>query len=324
MKKRINFLNNNVTKGDLTLDEAFQKFINHKIALSKAEETIKYYTERFAKFTLYIDKTTSLKHVHEITYDEVEGYITYMRKQNHAIANTTINNHLRAIRCVLYWLMEKGHVQYFKILLTSAKNKPKDGYTHVEQEKLLKKPDVKKCGFPEYRNWVIICHLLASGNRSRTVRGIKIKDVDLTSRIIMLTEVKNDEIYEMPIAGEYYPILAEYMSIRKGEPDDYLFCSQYGTQLTAGGLRAIMRKYNLKHGVDTTSLHRFRNSFAKNWIISGGSRTKLQYALGHKTPNQVDEYVKMYGRELTDDFSKYTPLANFKGKIDKRKINTKK
>ena len=324
MKKRIHFFSNSSVRESLTLEEGFAKFINHKIALSKAEETIKYYVERFAKFSSYIVNTTGIKFVHEITEEEVVGYITYMREQKYDIANTTINNHLRAIRCTLYYLMEKGYMPYFKVLLTKAKRKPKEGYSHEEQAKLLKKPDIKKCGFPEYRNWVIVCHLLASGNRSRTIRGIKNRDVDLASRVIMLTEVKNDEIYEIPITGVYYPILVEYMSIRKGEPEDYLFCSQYGTQLTSGGLRAVMRKYNLKHGVDTTSLHRFRNSFAKNWIISGGSTKKLQYALGHSNSKMVDEYLKIYGRELTDDYSKHTPLANFKGKIDRRKMDIKK
>jgi len=324
LKKRINFLGNGTVKEILTLEEGFEKFINHKIALNKADDTIKYYRERFAKFSLYIANTTSIKYADEITDETVDNYIVYMKKQKRDIANTTINNHLRAVRCVLYYLMEKGYMPYFKVLLTKAKSKPKDGYSHEEQERLLKKPDIKKCTFPEYRNWVIICHLLASGNRSRTIRGIKIKDVDLISRVIMLTEVKNDEIYEIPITGEYFPILSEYISIRKGEPEDYLFCSQYGTQLTAGGLRAVMRKYNLKKGVDITSLHRFRNSFAKNWILSGGSAKKLQYALGHSNSHMVDEYLKMYGRELTDDYSKHTPLSNFKGKIDKRKMDIKK
>ena len=322
--RRINFMNNGTVKESLTLEEGFEKFINYKMALSLSDYTIKYYTERFDKFSLYIKDTTPIKYVHEITEDEVINYIAYKRDKNPNLSNNTINNNLRAIRCVLYYLMEKRHMGFFKIQLTKSKKKPKDGYTHEEQEKLLKKPDINKCGFPEYRNWVIICHLLASGNRSRTIRGIKIKDVDLKRRVIMLTEVKNDEIYEMPITSEYYPILVEYMGIRRGEPEDYLFCNQYGNQLTAGGLRAVMRRYHLKHGVDTTSLHRFRNSFAKNWVISGGCSKKLQHALGHSDPKMVDEYISMYGRELKDDFSKYTPLSNFKGQIDKRKMSITK
>ena len=85
----------------------------------------------------------------------------------------------------------------------------------------------------------------------------------------------------MPISNEYYPILSEYMEVRKGEPDEYLFCNQFGHQMTAGGLRAVMRTYNIRHGVNKTSLHRFRHTFAKNWILEGGSSKKLQYALGH-------------------------------------------
>lgn len=307
--KRINFLNSRAVKENLTLEEGFKKFINHKIALDKAEDTIKYYRLRFAKFSSFLEETTGVKYVHEITADEIDNYVAHKREKNPNLSNATINNNLRAVRCILYYFMEKGYMEYFKIYMTKHKNKPKDGYTLEEQEKLLQKPNIKKCTFAEYRNWVMVCHLLASGNRSRTIRGIKNKDVDLVSRVIMLTQVKNDEIYEIPITNEYYPILAEYMSIRKGEPDDYLFCNQYGNQLTAGGLRAVMRRYNLKNDVSTTSLHRFRNTFAKNWIIQGGSAKKLQYALGHSDSKMVDEYIRMYGRELSDDFSKYTPLG---------------
>ena len=322
--RKLNFINSRTSKNEFTLEEGFEKFINHKIALSKAEDTIKYYTLRFAKFSEFIAETTAIKYAHEITDENIDDYIAYLRKKSPNIANTTINNNLRAIRCVLYYFMEKGYMGYFKLRLTKAKNKPKDGYTLEEQEKLLKKPDIKKCSFPEYRNWVIICHLLASGNRSRTIRGIKNKDVDLKSRVILLTEVKNNEIYEMPISNEYYPILCEYMSIRKGESDDYLFCNQFGNQLTGGGMRSVMSNYNQKHGVDTTSLHKFRNTFAKNWILNNGSAKKLQYALGHSNSKMVDEYISIYGRELKDDYSKYTPLSNFKGKINRQKMSMKK
>ena len=220
--------------------------------------------------------------------------------------------------------MEKGYVETFHISLMTVKTVPKEAYTQEEQELLIKKPNIKTCGFTKYRNWVIICHLLASGNRSRTIRWIKNKHVDLKNKVILLDEVKNKKVYEMPISNEYYPILSEYMEIRKGEPDDYLFCNQFGNQFTDGGLRAVMRTYNLNHGVSKTSLHKFRNTFAKNWILEGGSVKKLQYALGHSDTKMVDEYVFLYGREMKEDFSRYTPLSKLKNKLENKKISMTK
>ena len=107
--KRMTFSNNRTTAESITLAKGFEKFLNHKTALSITEETLKYYTYRFERFSVYVAETTSIKFVHEITDEITEGYITYYRQQNPNIANTTINNHLRAIRCVLYYLMEKGY-----------------------------------------------------------------------------------------------------------------------------------------------------------------------------------------------------------------------
>ena len=77
MKMRVNFLNQGTLKNELTLKEGFEKFINHKTALSKADETIKYYCHRWAKFSLYLEEETDIKYVHEITEDNIYDYIAY-------------------------------------------------------------------------------------------------------------------------------------------------------------------------------------------------------------------------------------------------------
>ena len=308
---------------EVTIREGFENFIEAKIALNRSPETIKFYQARFSVFLDFVENEKKKTLTSELTDIDVNQYIIYRRKKNPAISNITINTELRSIRAVLYYFMNRGNLAHFKIPLITTKKPIKDGYTEEEQELLIKKPDLKKCTFPEYRNWVIVCHLLASGNRSRTVRGIKNKHVDLKNRVILLDEVKNNQSYEIPISNEYLPILREYMSHRKGDPDDYLFCNQFGRQLSADGLKVVMRKYNLAHGVDKTSVHKFRHTFAKNWILEGGSAKKLQSALGHSNPTMVDEYLSLYGRELRDDFGKYAPLSNLKGKLEKKKISLK-
>lgn len=310
---------------NLPLREALEKFINFKITMDKAEATIKYYNDRFNEFCDFLETEKKINLTSQVYKDDINDFILYRRRCNPNISNHTINNYLRAIRAILYYCMDESYTEPFHIPMVSAPKVPKEGYTQLEQEKLIEKPDIKKCNFPQYRNWVIVCHLLASANRTRTLLFIKNKDVKLNERIISLTEVKNNEGYEMPIDDVYLPILKEYMRIRGGEPDDYLFCNQYGKQLTPSGLRTVMSKYNKDHGVETTSIHRFRNTFAKNWLLEDGSEKKLQHALGHKTSAMVDEYAKLYGRELRKDFSKFTPLAKLKEVVaENKKIKMKR
>ena len=71
--------------------------------------------------------------------------------------------------------MERGYVNRFKVEFVRAEKKIKETYTDEELAILLRKPDVKTSSFAEYRNWVLICYLLGTGNRSNTVCNIKIK-----------------------------------------------------------------------------------------------------------------------------------------------------
>lgn len=309
---------------NLAIEEAFAKFINVKKAMNRAEDTIKYYEDRFMRFNAFLKDHKNITTTNQLEEDCIIEYVLYLKELG-TNSDNSINNYLRAVRAMLYYFMEKSWTEPFHISLLSVSQTPKDGYSDGDLQKLIKKPDIKKCTFPQYRNWVIVCHFLASANRLRTLRYIKICHVNLSERIIALKEVKNREGYEMPISDEYYPIIKEYMEYRGGEPDDFLFCNQFGKQLTSDGLKTIMNKYNRGRGVDKTGVHIFKNNFAKTWLLEGGSVKKLQHALGHKSSKMVDEYARLYGRELREEFSKFTPLAKLKDEVsENKKIRMKK
>ena len=57
-----------------------------------------------------------------------------------------------------------------------------------------------------------------------------------------------------------------------------------------------------------TGVHRFRHTFAKNWIVNGGDIFKLQKMLGHSSINMVKNYGDMFTDDLQQDFNIYNPL----------------
>ena len=85
----------------------------------------------------------------------------------------TINTNFRDYRAIAYWLMEAGLIENHKIKIKAVEPKIKEVYSDAEIAKLLKTPR-SDCGFAEYRNWVVIHHLLATGNRISTICAIKI------------------------------------------------------------------------------------------------------------------------------------------------------
>ena len=130
----------------------------------------------------------------------------------------------------------------------------KEAYTDEELEAVLKRPK-KDCSFCEYRNWVIVNFLMNCGCRASSIRNIQNRDVDLDTKQIIFRHNKNGKIQTVPLCSVMVSILREYMAVRRGEGDDYLFCNQYGAMLSMNALRHAVARHNQSRGVDKTSTH---------------------------------------------------------------------
>ena len=122
---------------------------------------------------------------------------------------------------------------------------------------------------------------------------------------------KVDLYYKPPY--EYRYAVVEYCC-RKGRPLKVAEYYIYGEQLTRSGLTAAIVRYNKRRGVEKTSIHLFRHTFAKNYIIAGGNPVKLQHLLNHKTIEMTMKYVNLYGTDIATDLDVFNPLDNFKRK----------
>ena len=111
----------------------------------------------------------------------------------------------------------------------------KETYSDAELGLLLKKPNLRKCTFAEYRSWVIVNFLVNSGSRAGTIRSIQIRDLDLSNKIVYARHTKNGKSLVIPLCCEMVDTLREYMKIRRGDAEDYLFCkTKYLTQKQSG------------------------------------------------------------------------------------------
>ena len=137
------------TSEDVMFKSAFEQFVRTKTNRSMSPDTIIHYKNMIKQFTKFFDEEN---YCADITPDTIEDYIAYLRKRNPSLAGRTYNTYLSALRTVLYFAMQREYMPKFKISLISHEKKVKETYTKAELELLLKKPDIKKCGFPTYRN----------------------------------------------------------------------------------------------------------------------------------------------------------------------------
>ena len=208
--------------------------------------------------------------------------------------------------------MKKEWIPQMELSLPKADKAPTETYTNEELKKLLKKPDVKKCGFTEYKCWVMVNFLLSTGVRQNSLVNIRISDIDFDTDMICIKVTKNRKPLVVPISQTMANILREYLTFRQHESgDDYLFCNVFGKQLTKSTSYHQLYTYNKGRGVETTGIHRYRHTFAKQWILNGGNVVALQKILGHSNLAITQNYINMLVSETAEEVNTINLLDKF-------------
>lgn len=287
------------------ISELREEYLRIKEIHGASEATIKTYRGTFKKIQDFIGKDTT---INQLDNNFLTSFIQELRKDNLSVA--TINHYLREYRAFVYWCMDNGYIYpQYKISLVKGQESIKDTYSLGELEKLLKKPK-NSHDFVEWRDWTIVNWVLATGNRVNTIINVRMCDLDLHNGFIYISQQKSKRPNEIPMDSTLMKTLKEY--IRKWRSNaaytDYLFCNVYGEQLNANALKHSIYKFNKSRGVDKTSMHAFRHTFAKMWVMNGGDVFKLQKILGHSTLDMTRKYVNLYGADLKVGFDDISPL----------------
>ena len=219
-------------------------------------------------------------------------------------------------------LTEEGIQRHEKTLLSFHQTDDYVAGLLTEEEnaellRLLKKP-AASCNFCEYRNWVIVNFLLNCGCRAATVRNILIEDVFLADSQIIFRHTKTHKVQAVPLCSQMVNILRAYMKIRGGKQTDYLFCDEYGRMLTENALRLAITHYNHSRGVEKTSIHLFRHTFARKYLVDcGGNAFTLQKLLGHATLKMTKHYCNIYDADIAKSFDRFSPLAQMNANAER-------
>jgi integrase/recombinase XerD len=296
------------------IGEAFESFMSRCEYKTLSPWTITSYKQYWKIFVRYLgnDVIDTLS----ITVDTVEGYLVYL-KDNYKGNDVTRATNIRSLRVVLYYYMEKGWVNPFKVIIPKSGKPIKEVYSEVELKKLLKKPDTKSCTFAELRNWSICTFFLGTGCRARTLTKMRIGDLNLQSGWVLYRHTKNGKQQNIPLSKALIKTLKLYISFRHGNAEDLLFPTIYGTELAVDSLGKEIKKYNFSRGVYSRGLHKFRHTFATLWITSGGDPFTLQRLLGHSDLSMVNRYLQIGSEDVSKTFARFNPLESLNSNVER-------
>lgn len=294
----------------MTFKEGCEKYLEYCRQRNLREGTIKHYRQSYTQFYKFFDPDMPIEKFDENTY---KRYVLYLRTTLHN--DVSINSYLRDLITTLHYLMSEEYIKPFKMQAIKVDKSHIETYNEEELKLLLKKPKMNKCSFTEYQCWVMTNFLFSTAVRQRSLMNIKVKDVDFFNRVVYVNVTKNRKPLIVPLNQTIVNILLDYLKYRHHKSDeDYLFCNVFGQQLVKSTCYHMLYEYNKRRGVETTGIHRYRHTFAKQWILNGGNVVSLSKLLGHSSLDITQNYVHL----LVSDIAKQVDEINVLDKFQSR------
>lgn len=192
-----------ITSNTLTFEEGFTEFIYSCKPRNLREGTINHYEQGYKSITRYFDKNIPIEDINKATVDD----FIIKCKDNSAIGEQSLYTYLRDLKAILRFYMRNGYLNSFDIPLTKVNKTPIETYLELEIKQLLKKPNLKQCSFVEYRDYCIVCMLLSSGIRLRSLINIRIKDIDFENEVAYIQHTKNRKALIIPLNASILKVL---------------------------------------------------------------------------------------------------------------------
>ena len=327
----------------LTLSEAFEGFILDKQASGRSLHTISSYRNSISKALTFFDSdpvVQSMRRQDWIRFfawlqDEhvsVPGGVA-PRPPCHLSPKSVANIHTD-LSAFYTWATSPG-VELVGDHILRTIDRPRferpliETFTKAEIAALLKACDdgraVNLSGehrvrSTRHRDRAIIHVLLSTGVRASELCDMRVKDLDLNAKSIHVAgkgkgrDSKPRTVYFGRTASTaIWRYLSPYM--KELRPDDPLFpvdLRAVPRPMTRDVLRKLLARIGERAGIEKVYPHRFRHTFATEFLRNVGDVLKLKVLMGHSTLAMVERYAHVLASDAAKAHQGADPADNWR------------
>jgi integrase/recombinase XerD len=149
------------------------------------------------------------------------------------------------------------------------------------------------------RDRAIVLVLLDTGVRAAELCDLKVGDIDLTTGRVIVRKGKGGRGRTVYLGKAARRAVWRYLSQREdAAASDPLFVGRNDRPLAGSSLHRLIRRLGERAGVRNLHPHRFRHSFATEFLRNGGDLLSLQRLLGHRGLEMVRRYAEITDTDL--------------------------
>ncbi|MEZ0396843.1 MAG: tyrosine-type recombinase/integrase [Anaerolineales bacterium] len=311
-----------MTTKDLLLSRAIEGFLMARRADGYSPQTVEQYQWALSMLIQFVDKP-----LRQVDADDLRRFMASVQ-ENPRLSRTSVFHVWKAIRAFYKWTSSEGLSDRPDKLLTKPRYAYREiqPFSEVEIKALLKAIDRtapsqgrrKPFTMPRvtaHRDRAIVMLLLDTGIRASELCRLTVKDLDLQAGTIAvrphLSGIKSHSRI-IPVGNVTKKNLWRYLASRNTEyKGDELFFSREGYPLNRDSLRRLLVRLGKRAGVPNVHPHRFRHTFAIQYLRNGGDVFTLQRILGHTTLSMVQHYLALADVDVQAVHRRASPVDNW-------------
>lgn len=294
----------------LELRDAANDFDDSLRARNRSPKTRDIYRAHIRRLADWLDHHDHPTDVGDLDHRLLESFFADLLEgttSGRPLKDTTVSMHYRSIRTLFSWLAREDEVDkspFAKMTEPTVEDHPVDVLQPAEIERLLAgcRLPPKKDGdqahirrrreFAARRDRALILVLYDTGVRLGELLSMRTAGLNRELRTIEVTGKTGARI--VPLGDSAMEALNRYLRARRkhtfaNRPE--LWLAQKGP-LSDSGVAQMLKRRGSDAGIDGLHPHRFRHTFAHQFLSAGGRESDLQLIAGWRSP----EMVRRYGR----------------------------
>lgn len=275
------------------MESLYQDFLREKRYLENlSPKTLRYYQFVFNRWTDYAGALPDRQNLNEFV----------IRIQESGVSVFTANSYIRGMNAFLSWLHANEHIpEPLRIKKLKEGKRTLKVYTDKELKSIL---SFRPRTFADHRLYAMVCMAMDTGCRVDEMLSLKRGSIDFENLLVTVLG-KGDKERVVPFSVECRKVLFKFV---RSHGSDYVFPGNHGSKLDyKTSLDQLKRVY-----WKAVSWHKFRHTFATNYIREGGNVFFLQRILGHTDLQVTKIYVTAQAEDLKLAHRKTSLLGRLK------------
>lgn len=276
-----------------TVGEALSAFIMSKKSMNCTKQTVRSYTDCLRPFQTFCDHQ-GIKNLEEIDNFFVDRYFADMRDKGHSDGG--MHAYYRSLRTFMNW---SWSVYNFNSIcptnISKVKAPPANPIPGIPEEAVISiLEEAKHTEYPQ-RDVAFIMFLVDTGARKQEAADVKIKDINLETGEVFIEYGKGRKNRYVHIGYKTRKAISDYLdTVDNKKPDNKLWISKDGYQMSAAGLNEILRRIQANLKIDPMySMHDFRRFCALNMYRESHNLLLVSLYLGHASVEVTRRYLNI-------------------------------